>query len=284
MVNYYVLVGPYEHWQYALEHSVWGLRTASKISKGIWNRIEEGDYAILYCSGLKVIVGTARIVGKRTKSEPWWEEEIQKDENVFEYVIDLANIKLAVEANGSKASWLEDGIGDPEQFKITIGYRMKAANRLGDKGPEIYEDVLEAVSGVPPPPLPPRPEHDRIRDLIVHSGILQGLPSEHEYKIDNKRLDAIWKRIPQGNPIWAFEVQIGGDFFAAFAKLKHAWDLWNSKPVLVTTKEFVPEAENWLSGSFHEMMHACRVVEWRDMVRFHEMLVKMNELREKMGI
>ncbi len=32
------------------------------------------------------------------------------------------------------------------------------------------------------------------------------------------------------------------------------------------------------------MMHACRVVEWRDMVRVHEMLVKMNELREKMGI
>lgn len=285
MRNFYVFVGHYEHWQYALEHNVWGIRKGSEQLKRIWDRIEEGDFAILYCKGLKVIIGTARIVGSRQKSEPWWDEEVQKGENIYKYVIDLADIKLAVKVNSPKDSWVENGIGDVERFGITLGYIRKGVNRLGESGSEIYGNVLKAI-GVPEPPMrrPPEPVHDRIRDLVVDCGILQGLPSEREYPVDNRRIDAIWKRIPQGNPIWAFEIQIGGDFFAAFAKLKHAWDLWNVKPILVTTEEHIDDAKNWLSGSFHEMLHACSVVDWRDIVRFHEMLVKMKELREKMGI
>ena len=78
--------------------------------------------------------------------------------------------------------------------------------------------------------------HNTIRDMIAQIGKWEGKYSETEYKIGNLgKLDAVWKRIKTGHPSYAFEVQIKGNFYQALAKLKHAFDLWNSDPVLVTT-------------------------------------------------
>lgn len=48
--------------------------------------------------------------------------------------------------------------------------------------------------------------------MVVKIGNLRGLFGEKEYPLDDKRLDAIWKRIPQGKPVHAFEVQLSGNF------------------------------------------------------------------------
>jgi hypothetical protein len=106
------------------------------------------------------------------------------------------------------------------------------------------------------------PKHDEIRDMILEIGKIEGKVAEVEYPIGNLRLDVVWKTITAGNPKWAFEVQMGGNFYEALTKLKHAWDKWNSKPFLVTTNGYAAQAKSLLEGSFHEMREDARIVNW----------------------
>jgi hypothetical protein len=66
---------------------------------------------------------------------------------------------------------------------------------------------------------------------------MEGRHPEKEKPIDGERIDVVWKRIERGDPNFVFEVQISGNFYEALAKLKHAWDKWNSRPFLVTNEQ-----------------------------------------------
>jgi hypothetical protein len=44
------------------------------------------------------------------------------------------------------------------------------------------------------------------------------------------------------------------------AKLKHAWNLYSSLPVLVTRAEQVLETDSLLGGSFHETKEVTRLL------------------------
>lgn len=86
--------------------------------------------------------------------------------------------------------------------------------------------------------------HNTIIHMIAQIGKWEGKYPETEYQLGNLgKLDVVWKRIKTGHPSHAFEVQIKGNFYQALAKLKHALDVWNSTPVLVTTDQFFTQAE-----------------------------------------
>jgi hypothetical protein len=127
----------------------------------------------------------------------------------------------------------------------------------------------------------PMPKHNEIRDMLYEIGKFENKIPEVEYPIDNLRLDTVWKTIPTGNPKWAFEVQMGGNFYEALTKLKHAWDKWNSKPFLVTTEIYETQAKALLEGSFHEMREDARIVNWEKVVKLHKCLKEANELKMK---
>jgi hypothetical protein len=55
---------------------------------------------------------------------------------------------------------------------------------------------------------------------------------------------------------------MGGNFYEALTKHKHAWDKWNSKPFLVTTDTYELQAKALLEGSFHRMRGDDRLVNW----------------------
>ena len=116
------------------------------------------------------------------------------------------------------------------------------------------------------------PKHNEIRDMLFEIGQFEGRIAETEYSIDNLRLDTVWKTIQSGIPKWAFEVQLSGNFYEALTKLKHAWDKWNSRPFLVTTKEYEVQAKGLLEGSFHEMKDDARIVNWEKIVKLHKLL------------
>jgi hypothetical protein len=79
-----------------------------------------------------------------------------------------------------------------------------------------------------------RPDHEKVKEIIYQIGSIQGRNPEKEYLIEDKRIDVIWRRTPRSVPSHAFEVQFGGNILEALTKLKHAYDLWNSIPVLIT--------------------------------------------------
>ena len=284
---YYVMTGPHAHWTYGLKNKVWGVRKESPTLQGIWSRINAGDDAILYCSRISVVLGTARIVGRREKREPWWFEELQSGENIYQYIIDLDDLTLLVEPDAQEDEWKKHGLSNVRELGITRGHITRGANPIKTDGEQIFQRTYEAVRKqrhAGKRIASESPQHDRIRERIYEIGLLLDRPAAKEYKINNKRLDVVWKRIPQGVPSFVFEVHVAGNLYAAFAKLKHAWDLWNSKPVLVTTDQHMEEARNWLSGSFHEMQHVAVILDWADVARFHQSLERVSEIRSKLGL
>jgi len=130
----------------------------------------------------------------------------------------------------------------------------------------------------------PEQSHNQLRDMIRDIGLRDNRIAETEFPIDGYRLDVIWKRIKTGTPSHVFEVQIGGNLEQALTKLKHAWDKWNSIPYLVTTERDGAKARSLLQGSFHEMGHVAKVIDWRDIASLHELLSQSYTLRSKMGL
>jgi hypothetical protein len=129
--------------------------------------------------------------------------------------------------------------------------------------------------------LPSIPKHNEIRDMLFEIGKIEGKIAEVEYPIDNLRLDVAWKTITTGNPKWAFEVQMAGNFYEALTKLKHAWDKWNSKPFLVTTETYIAQAKSLLEGSFHEMKDDARIVNWEKIVKLHQLLKDAHKIKSE---
>jgi hypothetical protein len=128
------------------------------------------------------------------------------------------------------------------------------------------------------------PRHNEIRDMILEIGKIEGKISEVEYPIDGLRLDVAWKTIASGNPKWAFEVQMGGNFYEALTKLKHAWDKWNSKPFLVTTDKYASQAKSLLEGSFHEMRDDARIVDWEKIIALHKLLKESHKIKSEIRL
>jgi len=128
------------------------------------------------------------------------------------------------------------------------------------------------------------PCHNEIRNMLYEIGKFEGWISETEYPIDSYRLDVAWKRIKAGNPSYVFEVQIGGNFFEALTKLKHTWDKWNSKPFLVTTEKYELQARQLLEGSFHEIQHITKIVNWRKVRYLYEAEKKLKTLKNEVGV
>jgi hypothetical protein len=175
----------------------------------------------------------------------------------------------------------------------SMGFVAKTGNTYGltEDGKALVGTVEAKVEVAQPSEKPTAivealaiPSHNEIRDMISEIGGFEGWISEVEYSIDKMRLDVVWRRIKAGNPSHAFEVQVGGNFFEALTKLKHAWDKWNSKPFLVTTEKYELEARQLLEGSFHEIEDVARIVNWKKIRDLHETEKKGHSLKSDIGI
>jgi len=129
-----------------------------------------------------------------------------------------------------------------------------------------------------------RPNHEEIKEVIYQIGSIQGRYPEKEYLIENRRIDVVWRRTPRSVPSVAFEIQLGGNLYEALSKLKHAYDLWNSIPVLITTREQTEEARRWIEGSFHEVKDVFRVISWEKIKDYYDIKRKAKEIEMELGI
>ncbi len=68
------------------------------------------------------------------------------------------------------------------------------------------------------------------------------------------------------------------------AKLKHAYDLWNSIPVLVTTDEMIERIRAWVEGSFHEIKDVLRIISWKRIKELYEKKGEVKRLETELGI
>jgi hypothetical protein len=99
----------------------------------------------------------------------------------------------------------------------------------------------------------------------------------NEYPLDSTRLDVVWRRVERSVPTFVFEVHIGGDIYHAMAKLKHAFDLWNSHIFLVASLADKSKYQELLSGTFHEVAAQMRFI---DVALVRELLEKKQSYKQ----
>jgi len=127
-------------------------------------------------------------------------------------------------------------------------------------------------------------DHEGVKRMIHNIGILQGKISEMEVELDNYRLDVAWRRLQRANPYIVFEVHLHGNMEEALTKLKHARDIWNSKPVLVTTGDMVERAYSVASGAFHEILDELRIVTVEDIKELYNRKREYKAVESRLGI
>ena len=96
--------------------------------------------------------------------------------------------------------------------------------------------------------------------------------------------NVVWKRVEKSVPTYAFEVQVGGDIYHAIGKLKHAFDIWNSRIFLVIDHSSTPKVTELLGGTFHEIADELKVVELESLERLQRALVTVHDLEKELGL
>lgn len=120
--------------------------------------------------------------------------------------------------------------------------------------------------------------------LLAEIGRMQKYLAETEYPLENRRLDVVWRRVQRSVPSYVFEIQVGGNLSEAMAKLKQAFELWNSNVFLVGADEHRPAVGQLLAGSFHEMSQRLRFVGRDRVEELYRRKKAYRELESQLGI
>jgi hypothetical protein len=128
------------------------------------------------------------------------------------------------------------------------------------------------------------PTHEDLKNLLVEIGKLQAYIANAEYPMGTKRLDVVWRRLPESVPTYVFEVQVGGDIYHALGKLKHAYDIWNSRIFLVASSDNLSTVNELLSGTFHEIQDNLTFIDTEKIQNLHKAKCNIYNIEKELGI
>lgn len=292
-----------DNWKISVEKNLWGI---AQRYRGVTKKVAKGDILLMFISKMRPygFHGAFEVVGDWVMSnEPLWADEIAGHRVIYPFRVGIRAIQLGfaeyqklvpnltfVRVKKTPRYWfylrgVPANLGKPieeSDYKIILDELRKnpPVAIMPQAKPKAKIEVVPPTRLTPPE----APDHDTIRDMIHEIGLMEKRISETEYPLDGWRLDVAWKRVTAGFPSHAFEVQIGGNFYEALSKLKHAYDMWNSKPILVTTEKYAEDATNLLQGSFHEIRNVISIVNWKRVSRLYELLKEAETTRKDVGL
>lgn len=263
MQQFWLVVGSDRNWKVAFENNnIWGLKDFREL-KSLWNMLREEDGLLFYVSKpVHGIVGFGHVVTKFRQTSPLWPEEIRKNE-----VIWPLRFEFDIEYCLPPSLW--------KSHKYTSHDLQMISRMVFQCYPLEEVNTARIALGLKPlietAPLPSTQlsvttepaviNHNEVKAYLAEIGRMQGYIANEEYPLENTRLDVVWRRVERSVPTFVFEVQIGGDIYHAMAKLKHAFDLWNSHTFLVATMGDRSKYQELLSGTFHEVADQMRFIE-----------------------
>jgi hypothetical protein len=273
--QYWVVVGSPEHWKVAFENgNVWGLQGTKR---RWWERMTEGDGLVFYVSRpVGGAVGLGRVNTKFKQDKPLWPEEIQKGE-----VLWPLRFEFDVEFCFPPVQWGTSRLDiDALRAIVQAGFQP-LKDKARDAALQAFAPLLARPSG-------DRADmaglHEELKAKIAEMGKIQKFLAQVEYPMEETRLDVVWRRVEKSVPTYVFEIQVGGDIYHALAKLKHAYDLWNSRIFLVAGPPDRNKAESLLSGTFHEIRGRLAFIEIDKMQELYTKKKAYRELEEDVGI
>jgi predicted RNA-binding protein len=278
MHQYWLLVGSEKNWKVSFENNnIWGLKDFREL-RSLWNMMREGDGLLFYVSKpVHGIVGFGNVVAKFRQTNPLWPEELERNEVLwplrFEFDVEYCLPPSLWKSKRYTSNDLQMvsrmvfqcyPIEEVNAARVALGLRLRP----------VVDIATPAANGLVTTGKGTALDHDKIKASLVEIGRIQGYVADEEYPLDSTRLDVVWRRVERSVPTFVFEIQIGGDIYHALAKLKHAFDLWNSRIFLVASMAEKSKYQELISGTFHEVA---------DQVRFIDAAVVTELLKKKQG-
>ena len=148
---------------------------------------------------------------------------------------------------------------------------------------------IESLQDFTKPLVPTKKEkvtstHDEVKKLLLDIGKFQMYVANEEFPMGTERLDVVWRRLPEPVPTYVFEVQIGGDIYHALGKLKHAYDIWNSRIFIIASINDLKTVNDLLSGTFHEIQTIIKFIEIERIKSLHKAKSNILNIERELGI
>jgi predicted RNA-binding protein len=265
MQQYWLVVGTERNWNVAFEiGNIWGLKNFRELA-ALWNMLREGDGLLFYVSKpIHGIVGFGSVRTKFRQTIPLWPEEIRRKEVIWPLRFEF-DVEYCLPPN----LWSTHKYTSHDLQLITRMvfqcFPVEEVNTARLALGLTPVPVMETISGpLAEPTARSKGEvmnHSEVIANLVEVGRIQGYIGGIEYPLGSTRLDVVWRRVELSVPTYVFEVQVGGDIYHAMAKLKHAFDLWNSHIFLVAANGDRGKYQELLAGTFHEVADQMRFIE-----------------------
>ena len=256
MIQYWLVVGSSENWKISFENgSLWGLKPFREM-EAMWNLLQEGDGLLYYVSGdAKGIVGCGNVTTKFRQTNPIWPEEISTNSVIWPLRFEFSTEYCLPDSLWKSGCFTDDNLRLITRMVFQcIPVSLVERTRIHFKLTDLGDSQSRNNSGLAISPATDADlSHDMLKKYLFEIGRIQGFIAEEEYPIEGNRLDVVWRRIERSVPTYAFEVQIGGDIYHALAKLKHAFDLWNSRIFIVARNSERARYEALVNGAFREL-------------------------------
>jgi len=296
----WLVMGSEANWETAVSQPlpIWGLKDRYL---GEFGRLNIGDYLIFYAvSPVRGVIGLGAVKDKYIDRQNLvWEDEKKSNRVIWplRFRMDVLHL-LTKNLWHNKKYELSPIIISDLNIMWRIGFQELSAeyastifNRIQEKwgvgigkgaslvtSPSIHGELAVYETKEVPVEVTPtqRDYHNHIQEVIAEAGRLQFYFTEIEYPLQNRRLDVVWKREVQGVPTFAFEVEMSGGIERAITKLRLAFQLWNSRPLLIVPKEEHGKVENLIQK---EERHFKENINFYDPAIFKELLSKKHDLR-----
>lgn len=266
----WVAVGDRENWERGLENGIWGIIPGLSHH---WQRMKPGDLVLFYCKApVKKFFGAGVVRSKFRQTVPLWKEELEEKRVIwpFRFEFDVAAM-LPVD------KWGSEGIPNTP-FNLGL---YGGLNPVPDfaKSSQIL-DLLRKTGTLKPD----RPGVAKTAELIFEIGRIQRMVVENAYPIDNYVLDVIWKRTIRSVPTFAFSVGLRGKIEDSLHPLKQAYDMWNSRPFLVTEISNVDRVRDASSSLYPDFSSALKVLTTDELRKLHEAKKTYYSMEERFGL
>lgn len=282
----WILTGNEENWETAFNSgNVWGVREGGLVKR--WEKLQKGDLLLFYAkSPVKGLIGVGKVESKFKQDRPLWPDEIREKKVIYPYRFDFQILGVL-----PSEKWHFEAVSVVDlplslQAGVNTTSRQEVINELISRVSDKFDLSLESPDLAKEKPARKTEQslHKQIRDKLVEIGQMEKLISEKEYPIDGERLDVTWRKVVRGVPSKAFEVQIGGNPHQALAKLKHAFDLWNTEPFIIVDRGSMAKVQELLSGTFHELSPYIHVISTDKVQDLYESLTKESNLKRDFGL
>jgi hypothetical protein len=287
MQQSWIVVGSEKNWKVSFEsNNIWGLKDFREL-KALWNMLRDGDGLLFYVSKpVHGIIGFGHVATKFRQTNPLWPDEIKRNEVIwplrFEFDIEHCLPPSLWESHRYTSHDLQMisrmvfqcyPIEEVNAARVALGLKALVERAV----PSLVTETRVTTGSI-------TMKHDDVKSYLAEIGRIQGYVADEEYPLDSTRLDVVWRRVERSVPTFVFEVQVGGDIYHAIAKLKHAFDIWNSHVFLVAAMADKSKYQELISGTFHEIADHVRFI---DITSIKELLDKKRgykELERALGI